>query len=85
MCRRWIVHTKWEDISKEDILQLLDYLFEEVVGALTTEKTLCESSSSSGYTSTATTLHVHTKSLGPPRKNTQQPEPFCLFCESRSH
>jgi len=85
ICRCWIVHTKREGISEGDILQLMAFLGEEVDGALTTQKIHGESSSLSGYTSTAVTLHVHAKSAGPARKATKEPGPFCVFCDSRSH
>ena len=61
------------------------FLVEEVDGALTTQKIHGESSSLSGYNSTAATLHVHTKSVGPARKTAKGLEPFCVFCDSRAH
>jgi len=39
----------------------------------------------SGYTSTAAMLHINAKSVGPARKTTKGPEPFCVFYDSRSH
>ena len=83
--RRWIVQSKRQGIPEGDILQLMAFLGEEVDGALTTQKIRGESSSLSGYTSTAARLHVHAKSAGPARKTTIEPELFCAFCYSRSH
>jgi hypothetical protein len=44
------------------------FLGEEVDEAYTTQKIRGESSSISGFTPTAATLHVHAKSAGPARK-----------------
>jgi hypothetical protein len=79
ICRRWIVHAKREGISEGDILQLMAFLGEEVDGALTTQKIRGESSSLSGYTSTAPTLHIHTKSVGVAQKNTKTWNRFVHF------
>ena len=83
--RRWIVHARREGIPEGDILQLMAFLGEEVDGALTTQKIRGESSSLSGYTSAAATLHVHAKSAGLARKTTKDAEPFCAFYDSRGH
>jgi hypothetical protein len=61
------------------------FLGEEVDGALTTQKIRGESSSLSGYPSTAASLHVHARTVGPARKTAKEPEPFCVFCDSRGH
>jgi hypothetical protein len=37
MCRRWIVHAKRKGVSEGDILQLMDFLGDEVDGTLTTQ------------------------------------------------
>ena len=84
ICRHWIVHAKREGISEGDILQLMAFLGEEVDGALTTQKIHGESSSSSSYPPIVATLHVNPKSVGT-RKTANGPEPFCAFCDSRSH
>jgi hypothetical protein len=62
----------------------MTFLGEEVDGALTTQKIRGESSSSSGYPSTAATLHIHAKTVGPTRKTAKGPQPFCTFCDSHS-
>jgi hypothetical protein len=59
------------------------FLGEEVDEALTTQIS-GEIFSLSGYISTAATLHVHAKSVGA-QKNTNRPESFCAFCDSRGH
>jgi len=61
------------------------FLREEVDGAVTTQKIRVETSCLSGYTSTAATLHLHTKSGGLEQKNTKRSEMFCSFCDSRGH
>jgi len=61
------------------------FLREEVDGAVTTQKIRVESSSLSGYTSTAATLHLHGKSGESEQKNTKRPETICAFCDSRGH
>jgi hypothetical protein len=83
--RRWIVHAKREGISEGDIIQFMAFLGEEVDGALTTQKIRGESSSLSGYPSTAAMLHVHAKTVGQARKTAKEPEPLCVFCDSRGH
>jgi len=45
LCRRWIVHAKWDGLSKGDILSLITFLGEEVDGALTTHKIRGEATS----------------------------------------
>ena len=63
----------------------MTFLGEEVDGALTTHKIRGETTSRYGYTPTAATLHVQSKSKGPARRATKGPEPFCVFCELRGH
>jgi hypothetical protein len=76
ICSRWIFHAKPEGISEGDILQLMEFLGEEVDGALNTQKICGKSSSLSSYPSTASTLHVNDKSVGSARKTTKGPDPF---------
>jgi len=80
-----IVQAMRERISEGNMLQSMAFLGGEVDGAPTTQNIRGEYSSLSGYTSTATTLHVHAKSVGAAQKNTKRPEPFCAFCDSRGH
>jgi hypothetical protein len=61
------------------------FLGEEVDGALITQKIRGEASSLSGYTTTASTLHVHSNSGGATQRDAKRPEPFCAFCDSRGH
>jgi len=38
ICQRWIVHVKWQGLSEGDMLKLIEFLWEEVDGALTAQK-----------------------------------------------
>jgi len=38
ICQWWIVHVKWQGLSEGDILQLMEFLSEEVDRALTAQK-----------------------------------------------
>jgi hypothetical protein len=84
ICRRWIVYAKREDISEGGILQLMAFLGEEVDGILTTQKIRGETSSLSGYTSTAATLHVHATSVGQHKKHEKTGTVLCILRFSRS-
>jgi hypothetical protein len=63
----------------------MTFLGEEVDGALTAHKIRSEVTSRYGYTPTAATLHIQSKSRGPAWRDARGPEPFCVFCESRGH
>ena len=84
ICRRWIIHVRREKISEGDILRLMEFLGEEVDGALVTQK-IRGISFSSGNIPTTATFHVNAKTGGRSRKGKNTAEPFCVFCESRGH
>jgi len=68
LCRRWTVYAKREGLQEGDILSLMTFLGEEVDGALTTHKIRGEITGRCGYTPTAATLHVQSKSRGSARR-----------------
>jgi hypothetical protein len=82
ICRRWIVRAKREGLSEGNILSLMTLLGEEVDGALTTHKIRLDITGRCGYTPTAATLHLQSRSRGPARWDAKGPDPFCVFCES---
>ncbi|KAJ4437631.1 hypothetical protein ANN_17776 [Periplaneta americana] len=79
ICRRWIIHVKRENLSEGDILKLMEFLGEEVDGALTTQKIRGDALSST-YIPTTATLRVDTKTGSRSRKSRSTPDPFCVFC-----
>ena len=71
--------------SEGDVVKLMEFLGEEVDGALTAQKIRDETSPASNFTPTAATLHVRSKSGSMYRKSRRPVEPSCVFCESNSH
>ena len=85
ICRRWIIQVKREGHSEGDVVKLMEFLDEEVHGALTAQKIRGETSLGSNLTPTAATLHVRSKSGSTSRRSRRSVEPFCVFCENNSH
>lgn len=85
ICRRWIIHAKRERIPEGHITKLMEFLYEEVEGALTTSKIRGDSASLDSYTPTAATLQVNTKPERKDKRTKRRTSPFCAFCESRDH
>jgi len=83
ICRRWIIQVKREGHSEGDV-KLMDFLGEEVHGALTAQKIRGETSLASNFTPTAATLHVRSKLHSTSRRSRRSVDPFCVFCESKS-
>ena len=63
----------------------MQFLGEELDGALTTQKIRGETSRASNFTSTAAALHFHSKAGSTSRKGRTSVEPFCIFCECNGH
>ena len=84
-CRRWIVHVKRQGLSEGSISRLMEFLSEEVDGALIAQKIRGESNDPPHYTPSAAALHVTSKQPRSGRKDRQKNEPFCVFCEARGH
>ena len=63
----------------------MEFLSEEVEGALTAQKIRSESNDPPHYTPSAAALHVTSKQPRSGRKDRQKNEPFCVFCEARGH
>jgi hypothetical protein len=63
----------------------MEFLGEEVDGALTAQKIRGETSPASSFAPTAATLHVRSKSGSTTRKSRSSVEPFCVFCERNGH
>jgi hypothetical protein len=85
LCRRCIVHAKREGFAEGNNLSLVTFLGKEVDRTLTTHKIRDQTTSRYGYTPTAATIHVQSKSKDPARRATKGPEPFCVFWEFRDH
>jgi hypothetical protein len=85
ICRLWIIQVKRKGHSEGDVVLLMEFLGEEVDGALTAQKIRGETSPASSFTPTAATLHVRSKSGSTTRKSRSSVEPFCVFCERNGH
>jgi hypothetical protein len=85
ICRRWIIQVKREGHAEGDVVKLMEFLGEEVHGALTAQKFRGKTSLGSNLTPTAATLHVRSKSGSTSRRSRRSVEPFCVFCENKSH
>ena len=59
ICRRWIVHVKRQGLSEGDILKQMEFLGEEVDGALTAPKILGDTLDNPDYIPSAAALHVN--------------------------
>ena len=84
ICRRWIIQVK-RGHSEGDVIKLMEFLGEEVDGALTAQKIRGETSPASNFTPTAAALHVHSKAGSTSRKGRRSVQQFCVFCECNGH
>jgi hypothetical protein len=85
MCQRWIVHVKRQGLSEGDVLKLMEFLGEEVDGALTAQKIRGDTLDFPTHIPSAAALHVNSKPSKSGRKDKHTGDPFCVFCESRGH
>jgi hypothetical protein len=85
ICRRWFIHAKREGILGGSITKLMEYLNEEVDGALKAQKIRGESSLVTTYVPTAAALQVSTKLRKPKRQTKQKPEAFSPSCKARGN
>jgi len=63
----------------------MEYLNEEVDGALNAQKIRGESSPASAYVPTAAVFLVSTMLRKPKKPTKRTPEPYCAFYESRDY
>jgi len=63
----------------------MEFLNEEIDGALIAQKIRGESTDIPSYIPSATALHVSSKQPRSGRKDRHKDEPFCVFCEAKSH
>jgi len=85
ICQRWIVHVKRQDLSEGDILKLMEFLGEEVDGALAAQKICGETLDHPNYIPSAAALHVNCIHSKSGLKDTHNGDIFCVFCESKGH
>ena len=76
---------KREGHSEGDVVKLMEFLGEEVHGALTAQNIRGETSLVSNFTPTAATFYVRSKSGSTSQRSRRSVDPFCVFCESNSH
>ncbi|XP_071041466.1 uncharacterized protein [Parasteatoda tepidariorum] len=81
ICRRWIIYAKREKISEGDMNKLVQYLSEEVEGALATLKIRGEQNFDYTFKTSTAALHLNSKKVN----QTKKPSPFCAFCEINGH
>jgi hypothetical protein len=60
-------------------LKLMEFLSQEVDGALIAQKIRGESTDTSNYIPSTAALHVSSKQPRPRRKDTHKDEPFCVL------
>ena len=85
ICCRWLVHAKREGIPENSITRLLQYLNEEVDGAVNTQKIRGEASPAPAYIPTAAAFQVSARPRRPKGQSKRPPEAFCAFCETKGH
>ena len=85
ICQRWIVLVKRQDLSEGDILKLMEFLGEEVDGALAAQKICGETLDHPNYIPSAAALHVNCIHSKSGLKDTHNGDIFCVFCESKGH
>jgi len=84
-CQRWIVDVTRQGLSEGNILNLMEFLSEEVDGALIAQKIRGESTDTPNYIPSAAALHFSSKQPRSGRKDRHKDEPFCVFCEAKGH
>jgi hypothetical protein len=85
ICRRWLIHAKRKGVPEGSTTKLMEYLNEEVDGALNAQKIPGEPSPAPTYVRTAADFQVSTKLRKSKRQTKQKPEAFCAFCEAIGH
>jgi len=85
ICRRCVIQVKRGGHSEGDFVKLMEFLGEEVDGALTAQKIRGETSPACNFTPTASTIHVKSKAGSKSRKGRRSVETFCVFCECNGH
>ncbi|KAF8792718.1 hypothetical protein HNY73_004287 [Argiope bruennichi] len=81
ICRCWIIFAKRQKISEGNITKLIQFLSEEVEGALTTLKIRGEQSVQYDFKPSTVNLYVNSKNTTPVKKRS----PFCAFCDTNGH
>ncbi|XP_055932080.1 uncharacterized protein LOC129962358 [Argiope bruennichi] len=81
ICRRWIIFAKRQKISEGDITKLIQFLSEEVEGALTTLKIRGEQSVQYDFKPSTANLYVNSKNTTTIKKRS----PFCAICDTNGH
>jgi hypothetical protein len=81
ICQRWIVHVKRQGLSEGDILMLMEFLGEEVDGALTAQKIRGEPLDHLNNIPSSAALHINSKQPKSGRKDRHTGDLFCVFCE----
>jgi hypothetical protein len=86
ICRRWIIHTKREQVSEGDVTKLMAFPNDEEEGAIIPKKTRGDVSDIDLLTPNTASFHVDTKPAKTPTpKPKRSQEPFCVFCDNRGH
>lgn len=81
ICRRWIIYAKRQEIAEGNITRLIQFLSEEVEGAITTNKIKGSFAPDYPLKSSLENFNVHSKAVSRDKKIS----PFCPFCEIAGH
>jgi hypothetical protein len=84
-CRRWIVQAKRQDLSEGKFFTLMEFLSEEVDGALIAHKIRGEPTDTPSNTPSAAALNISSNQPRAGRKGRYKDEQFCVFCEAKGH
>ena len=85
ICQGWIVQVERQGLSVGDVVKLMEFLGEEVDGALTAQKIRGETLDHPNYIPLTAALHINSKQSKSSRKDRYTGKPFCVFCESKGH
>ncbi|GFR10993.1 uncharacterized protein TNCT_130461 [Trichonephila clavata] len=69
--KKWIIHTKRQSVSEGNVTKIMEFLSNEVEGALTALKT--KGDTVMAYLPPTTSFHVNTKRTSGPKKNNHIP------------
>ena len=85
ICKNWLVYARRQKIQKDNLTCLMEFLNDEVEGAINTRKIRGDTVAHENYTPTSSAFHVKVKAKGGKNRKEQNSEPFCVFCEERGH
>lgn len=85
ICKQWFLHAKRQNVQEGNLTKLMEFLNEEVEGALATQKIHGDTLRTTSYLPTATAFHINSKANRTKHRQKRETEPFCVFCENKGH